>query len=58
MASPPLRAHYSRNADLIRFGAERMGHDASEFRGFRLTLESPPIPTMAVLMHPLVKREA
>lgn len=49
--------HYSRNADLIRFGAERMGWDASEFRGFRATLKYPPIPTMAVFVHPLVKRE-
>lgn len=50
--------HYSRNAELIRFGAEAMKRDASEFRGFRVTLKYPPIPTMAVLMHPLVKREA
>lgn len=50
--------HYSRNADLIRFGAQSLGRDPSEFRGFRATLKYPPIPTMAVLMHPLVKREA
>lgn len=50
--------HYIHNADLIRFGAERIGHDPSDFRGFRATLKFPPIPTMAVLMHPLMKRES
>lgn len=48
---------YPRNPDLVRFGAERMGHDASAFHGFRVTLKYPPIPTMAVIMHPLMKRE-
>ncbi len=49
--------HYARNAELIRFASERMGWDPSEFRGFRATLKYPPIPTMAVFMHPLMKRE-
>lgn len=47
---------YPRNAELIRLGAERLGMDPSDFRGFRAVLKFPPIPTMAVLMHPLLKR--
>lgn len=43
--------------DLAQLAAKRMGHDLSEFRGFRYRLKYPPIPAMAVIRHGLLPPE-
>jgi hypothetical protein len=42
-----------RYPDLVRFALERLGHEPSAFRFFRVEMAYPPIPTVVVLSHPL-----
>jgi hypothetical protein len=42
--------------DLVRFGAEKMGVMPEELHGFRYRLRYPPIPTIAIMKHPLLRR--
>ena len=42
--------------DLVRFGAEKMGVLPEELHGFRYRLRYPPIPTIAIMKHPLLRR--
>jgi hypothetical protein len=42
--------------EIVRFGAEKMGIAPGEFSGFRYRLRYPPIPTIAIMKHPLLRR--
>ncbi len=42
--------------DIVRFGAEKMGVSPEELFGFRYRLRYPPIPTIAMMKHPLLRR--
>jgi len=49
VASP----HLARFPELAAKTCERMGRPLEEFRGYRMTLSYPPIPTIFVMHHPL-----
>jgi hypothetical protein len=46
-----------RHIELVQRLAGSLGHPLSEYRAFRLRLEFPPIPTVALLVHPLLRAE-
>lgn len=48
---------FPRYAELVAFAAKRLGFSINEFRGFRYRLRYPPIPTFALLRHPLLPAE-
>ena len=50
VASP----HYDRHGELVRYTVRRMGSRLEDFRGYRIALRYPPIPTMLSLSHPLL----
>lgn len=54
-ASPPVLAspHAPRQTELLGVAAARLGCDLAEFRGYRLSLTYPPIPTLAIFHYPL-----
>lgn len=58
LGSPPqiVTQDIPRYDEMIALGAERLGHRLDEFRAFRFRLRYPPIPTMSVIRHPLLKR--
>lgn len=51
----PLAA---RHVELVERLAGALGHPLSEYRAFRVRLEFPPIPTVALLVHPLLRAGA
>lgn len=42
--------------DLLGFGAEKMGLQKGDLYGFRYRMRYPPIPTIALMKHPLLRR--
>lgn len=53
--SPPVVAtpHLPRYASLVELCCRRLGHPLEAFRGYRMTLTYPPIPSGFVIHHPL-----
>lgn len=45
-----------RYREMAEFTAKAMGFDLTDFQGYRFRLRYPPIPAIAVLRHPLLKR--
>jgi hypothetical protein len=45
-----------RYREMMEFGARQLGFGLDEFRVFRWRLKYPPIPTLALLSHPLLPR--
>lgn len=43
--------------EIVELGARGTGHSLDDFRCFRLKLKYPPIPTLMLLEHPLVKEK-
>lgn len=60
LGSPPdlTTTEFPRYRDLATRGTEALGIPLSEFVGFRMRLEYPPIPTLAIIRHALAKKEA
>ncbi|MBY0313353.1 MAG: hypothetical protein K2W85_14890 [Phycisphaerales bacterium] len=58
LGSPPqiVTQDIPRYDEMITLGARRLGHELTSFRAFRYRLRYPPIPTMSVIRHPLLKR--
>ena len=58
-AEPPVvaTAHFPRYRELIEFTAEKAGWNLSEFRGYRLELRYPPIPSASVMTYPLIESD-
>ncbi len=54
-SAPPIIAspHVPRYATLVEQACERLGHPLVEFRGYRMILSYPPLPTVFVMHHPL-----
>jgi hypothetical protein len=46
-------SHVPRYTDLLRVALDKVGWDADAFRGFRLAMSYPPIPTTAAMWWPL-----
>ena len=55
--SPPVVAtpDISQYPLMVNRAFDRLGWNLDEFRGYRLTMRYPPIPTSAVLRYPLPK---
>ena len=55
---PPVLAtpHVPRHRELVQTACEGAGWNLADFRGYRLVMRYPPIPTMPVLSYPLTKR--
>ncbi len=55
---PPLMPtpHVPRHRELVQTACAGAGWDLADFRGYRLVMRYPPIPTMPVLSYPLAKR--
>jgi hypothetical protein len=53
---PPsmLTPEVPRYEQMIRYALERVGKSPEEFRGFRMKLRYPPIPSLCILRHPLL----
>jgi hypothetical protein len=53
--APPVMAspHIPRYGRLVELACERLGHRLGDFRGFRMTLAYPPVPTVFVMHHQL-----
>lgn len=53
--SPPIMAspHVPRYGRLIDMACDQLGHKLDDFRGFRMTLTYPPVPTIFVMHHQL-----
>jgi hypothetical protein len=53
--SPPVMAspHVPRYGRLVELACERLGHGLEDFRGFRVMLSYPPMPTVFVMHHAL-----
>jgi len=49
-------ADVPRYDELLEFGTGQMGHTAMDLVGFRYRLRYPPIPTIAIMKHPLMRR--
>ncbi len=49
-------SEYPQGPELLTYGARNMGIDPDELHGFRFRLKYPPIPTFAVMQHPLLTR--
>ncbi len=47
---------YRQYREMAEFAVGQMGFKIGDFRGYRFRLKYPPIPTMAVIQHPLAKR--
>jgi hypothetical protein len=45
--------HWPRHAELLRLAAERLGRALEEFRGYRVCVTYPPIPTQAIYHYDL-----
>ena len=52
---PPVLAtpHFARQGALLDAAARRMGHQLEDFRGYRLSMSYPPIPTLAIFHYRL-----
>ena len=59
LGSPPVlaTAHAPRQAELVRCIAQRLGRELDQFRGYRISLTYPPIPTLAIFHYPLPAAE-
>ncbi len=58
LGSPPqiVEQDIPQYGEMVALAARQLGCDLSAFRAFRFRLKYPPIPTMAVLRHPLLSR--
>ncbi len=55
-ARPPRLAHpnLARHGELIASACERAGWDLADFRGYRLVIRYPPIPSVIAMSYPLL----
>ncbi len=58
-STPPIIAspHVPRYGRLVELACDRLGRGLEEFRGYRMTLSYPPIPSIFVMYHPLGRVE-
>jgi transposase len=57
-AGPPdtTTPEIPRYREMIEQAVRQMGHELNDFQGYRFRVRYPPIPTLAVLRHPLLRR--
>lgn len=58
--APPVLStqHFARQGALLETAARSLGHRLEDFRGYRLSMSFPPIPTMALFHYQLPEKPA